>query len=75
MITNIEEARKLLVEHRANHGPIVKSFEMSSETLRIIERMMGGYFRPGNDIASSLWGIKIAFNEKLPLNEIKPIYE
>lgn len=75
MIADIEEARKLLAKHRAEHGPTVKWFEMSHETLRLIEQMMGNYLRLGNDSASSLWGVKIAFNEKLPLNEIKPIYE
>lgn len=73
MITSVEEARKLLAEHRAKHGPTVKRFEMSRATFYEIECRMN--LVPHSDPCSTLWGIQIVFDNRLPLNEIKPIYE
>lgn len=49
-----------------------KWFEMGRETLYAIEAKLDLIPQPGP--CSTLWGIKIVFNEALRPNEIRPIY-
>jgi hypothetical protein len=49
-----------------------RRFEMSHMTLWEIERRFA--LLPRTEPCSTLWGIEITFDDRLPLNEIKPIY-
>lgn len=62
-----------LLQHiRRNQMLTPKRFEMSRLTLSAIERKFD--LIPRSSPSSTLWGIEIVFNDKLPLNEIKSIY-
>jgi hypothetical protein len=62
----------LLQDTKRKQEVTPKRFEMSRMTLWEIERRFA--LLPRTEPCSTLWGIEITFDDKLPLNEIKPIY-
>jgi hypothetical protein len=70
---NLTELFALLQDVKRKPSLSPKWFEMSHETLYAIEANV--HLMPRPQPCPTLWGIQIVFNEALPLNEIKPIYE
>jgi hypothetical protein len=62
----------LLQDMKRKQEVTPKRFEMSRMTLLSIEKRFD--LLPRTEPCSTLWGIEITFDDKLPLNEIKPIY-
>jgi hypothetical protein len=72
VISSLEEALRAAHSFRAQHDRPVKRFEMSTATLREIERAFE--ISPQQCASSTLWGIPLVMNEALALNEVRPIY-
>jgi hypothetical protein len=75
-MNQIEEAYKLLQSQRAKYGPVIKRYEMSTMTLRLLEKQMGtdNLLRSPEVMSETLWGIPVVIDDDIPLNEVKPIY-
>jgi hypothetical protein len=71
--SDLTEVFRLLQDVKGKQGRTPKWFKMSHETLYAIEAKFD--LIPRTEPCSTLWGIMIVFNEQIPLNEIKPIYE
>jgi hypothetical protein len=73
--TGLPDLRKLfalLQDVKRKQEITPKRFEMSRMTLLSIEKRFD--LLPRTEPCSTLWGIEITFDDRLPLNEIKPIY-
>lgn len=74
MITEMDDLVKLLKDrNRLN----LKRYEMGEITFRQLEHQMKDNLvplTPDEERATSLWGIPIHFDNKLPVGEIKPVY-
>lgn len=69
---NLRELFALIQDIKRKQAVTPKRFEMSHATFYTIEAMFD--LLPRTEPCSTLWGIMIVFSDKLPLNEIKPVY-